>query len=310
MFAYLHLWPLSALVLFLTAVYLFLYWRKVMSLPEKLFRGGRKKLIYRTASLSLAAVFLSLAVLSPTWGKAKKKVEASSGDIIFLLDLSSSMLAFDLPPSRLEVSKALIRKVVEKNQGDNFALVGFAGEGRIFAPFTSCREGFLKILFFLSPEVLKQGSLPEEGFKRAASLLKRSPGLKTLVILTDGEFFSSTWKEAALRLASSGVKTFVVGVGTPQGERIKLPDGSFKTHGGMPVITRMNVGNLEELSRLLSARLLLLNEISLNEASQRISSSIKRRTRYRFITYPVARDYLFAFLFFLSLLVFLRWRWE
>ncbi len=309
MFQEAHLWPLALGILLFTGLYLFLYWRKLRSLPSKVFLQNPKAPLWKTVFLSLSALFLSIALLSPTWGKGKRKVEASSGNVIFLLDLSRSMYAFDLPPSRLEVSKALIRRIVRNSPGDRFALVGFAGEGRIFAPFTSSEEGFLKILFFLSPEALKQGSIPEEGLKEVGVLLKRSSGLKTLVIITDGEFFSRGWKEAALRVATSGINTFVVGVGTPQGERIRLPDGGFKTYKGTPVITKMRVENLEELSRLLSARLLLLNETPLEEAARRISSSIRRKSRFRFITYPIPRGYLFAFLFFLAGLGFLRWRW-
>ena len=309
MFQDLHLWPLALGILLFTGFYLFLYWRKLRSLPHKVFLQNPKAPLWKTVFLSISALFLSLALLSPTWGKGKRKVESSSGNVVFLLDLSRSMYAFDLPPSRLEVSRALIRRIVKDNPGDRFALVGFAGEGRIFAPFTSSEEGFLKILFFLSPEALKQGSLLEEGLNKVSILLKRSPGLKTLVIITDGEFFSRGWRETALKTATSGINTFVVGVGSPQGERIRLPDGSFKTYRGSPVITKMNVKNLEELSRLLSARLILLNETPLEEAARRISSSIKRKSRFRFITYSIPRGYLFAFLFFLSGLGFLRWRW-
>jgi len=307
-FQYLRLWPLSLALILGFFIYFFLYRRKIRALPRKVFLQGARAEFLRPMSLFLACFFLSFSLLGPTWGKGSRKVEESSGEVIFLLDLSWSMESFDLPPSRLQNAKALIRRLVKEGAGDRFALVGFAGKGRVFVPLTSSKEGFLKILFFLSPQTIEQGSVPEEGLRRVEELAGRSPRVKSLVLITDGEFFSSGWKQEAVKLAALGVRSFVVGVGTPQGERIKLPDGSFKRdREGNPVVSRMRVKNLEELSRLLSGRLFLLNEISLDEACRRISSSVKRQSRYRFITYPVDRTYLFSFLFFLFSLAYLRW---
>ncbi len=308
-FQYFHLWPLSLALVLGFFVYIFLYYKKVRLLPRKVFLQGARAEYLRPAALFWASFFLAFSILGPTWGKGKRKVEESSGEVIFLLDLSWSMESFDLPPSRLQNAKALIRRLVEESPGDRFALVGFAGEGRIFVPFTSSKEGFLKILFFLSPQVMEQGSVLEEGLRKVEELASRSPRIKSLVLITDGEFFSSGWKEEAVRLAGLGFRSFVVGVGTPQGERIKLPDGGFKKDKeGNPVVSRMRVKTLEELSKLLSGRLFLLNEISLDEACRRIASSVKRQSRYRFITYPVDRTYLFSFLFFFFSLAYLRWR--
>jgi len=307
-FQFFHLWPLSLVLLVLFALYAFLYLRKMGALPVRVFVEEPARRYKRLASLFLATLFLALSLLGPTWGKGKKKVEESSGEVIFLLDLSWSMEAFDIAPSRLQAAKAIVRSLVEENPGDRFALVGFAGKGRIFVPLTSSREGFLKILFFLSPEAIEQGSVLEEGLKKVRELASRSPRVKSLVILTDGEFFSRGWREEAVRLAGEGLRAFVVGVGTPQGERIKLPNGEFKRDPwGNTVISRMKVEDLEEVSRRLSARLFLLTEVPPGEVSRRISSSVKRQSRYRVITYPVDRTYLFSFLFFVMSLVFLRW---
>lgn len=265
--------------------------------------------IVRQVFLFMAIVSLGIAIISPTWGEGRRRVEISGKDLIFLFDLSNSMLCRDISPSRLAVSKLMIRELVNKGKGDRFAVIGFAGEAKVFSPLTSSAGGFLKILEFLEPDVLKQGTDIGKALQKAVDIVERAPKRgKALVIITDGEFFGKGWEESAVSLGKLGVRTFVVGVGTSRGGRIIMPDGSVKKDSyGREVITYLRKPELERLSSELRAEFLLLEEISPLEVVKRIEEGVEEVSRFHYISYSVSRAYLFSFLFFIFLTLMFYW---
>ncbi|GEM_PF-2224583 len=311
-FERLSMWWVFPILLGLFSVYFLRWWvkRKKISGARNLNMLERPRSpILRQIFLLLAIVSICIAIISPTWGEGRKKVEVSGKDLIFLLDLSNSMLCRDVVPSRLAVAKLIIRELVSRGKGDRFAVIGFAGEARVFSPLTSSAGGFLKILEFLEPEVLEQGTDMNRALQKAVDMIERAPKRgKALIIITDGEFFGKGWEESAVTLGKLGVRTFVVGIGTPRGGRIILPDGSVKKDpSGKEVITYLRKSELERLSSELRAELLLVEEISPMEVVKRIEEGAEEVSRFHYITYSVPRAYIFTFLFFVFLSLMFYW---
>ncbi len=312
-FERLNLWWFFLLLLGVYFIHLFLWLKK----RKKIFSAKNLKILERKGaillgeiSVLLGIIFLSIALFSPTWGEGKKKIEASGSDMVFILDLSNSMLCEDSPPSRLKAAKSLISQLVIRGKGDRFAIIGFAGEARIFSPLTSSKDGFLKILDFLGPEVVKQGTNIGVGLKKGLGLLSGSVKRgKVIIILTDGEFNTGRWGEEAVALGKEGIRTFIVGIGTKEGGGIKMSDGTFKRDNlGREVLTALRPETLEKLSSDLKADLLILESLSPIEVVKRIESRAEKVSRFHYITYSVPRYYIFTFLFFLSILGFIYWR--
>ncbi|MCD6454187.1 MAG: VWA domain-containing protein [Candidatus Aminicenantes bacterium] len=311
-FEHLNFWWIVPVVLVLWVLHVLFWWKKrnIFKQTRNLPLLEKEYPLLRKFFLLFALIFLSIALLSPTWGEGRKKVESSGKDVIFVLDLSNSMLCQDVSPSRLKISKFLIEEIVRRGGGDDrFALIGFASEGRIFSPFTSSREGFLKILDFLEPDVLRQGTDINAALKKVLKLIEKSPKRgKTVVILTDGEFHGENWEDTAASLSKSGVKTFVVGVGTASGGNIVLSDGSIKMDSlGREVITALRKEEIEKLAAGLNADELILTEVSVTDVIKRVLEGAMEMSRFHFITYSIPRGYIFVFLFFISLSLSLFW---
>jgi Ca-activated chloride channel family protein len=216
---------------------------------------------YRARRLSLSVVVLALAVLGtalalarPRWGAGSQKVERQGVDVVFLLDSSLSMGAFDAPPSRLYVAKALVRRMAEAMPGNRVALVQDEGEGLVLTPLTL--DGAVIDLLL---DTVEPGSLPEPGTQIAPGLEtalrlfgQGSEKHRAIVVLSDGEDWGGGIDRAASRLHDEGVVVHAVGIGSPQGAPVPIPGspGEFKRdENGRVVISRLHEETLEGLTR-------------------------------------------------------------
>ncbi len=251
----------------------------------------------RELFLLLFLVSLSLSAMLPAWGEKPVRVRSGGRNVVFLLDISLSMLCRDLGRERLAVAKDYARRIAERMEGARFALVGFAERSRLFCPFTPDRDSFLSLLDFLEPELLPQGSSLSAALELLAELFSRKGGRGRVVVLfSDGEFHDRGWVERVEKLRRMGAIFYVVGVGTPSGGRIELPDGSFKRDSqGRVVITRLRRANLEVVARRGGGRLFLASESSPAEVAERIGEETARILLSRFISVKQPREYVFLF---------------
>jgi Ca-activated chloride channel homolog len=214
---------------------------------------------YRKGRLALSVVLLAIAVLGaclalarPRWGGSKEHVERRGVDVVFVLDSSLSMAATDIPPSRLFVAKSMIRRMAENMPGDRVALVQTEGEGMMLSPLTL--DGAVLDLLL---DTVEPASLPRPGTELASGLEEalRLFGTdrhkhRALVLLSDGEDFGGGLDSWARRLHDDGVVIFTLGVGSPDGTTIPLPEGGLKRdEHGNTVVTRLNEDSLEQLAR-------------------------------------------------------------
>jgi len=187
-------------------------------------RHRRRNLAISLAMLAVAILGTTLALSRPRWGTIEQMVERRGVDIVFVLDSSLSMQARDVAPSRMDIGKALVRRLVASLPGHRTALVQAEGKGLILSPLTVDTAVIDLLLDTVYP-----ASLPEPG-TRLGSALEQALALfppegekhRVLVLVSDGEDHGSNWKESLSELTEAGVIVHALGVGTQRGSPIQL----------------------------------------------------------------------------------------
>ena len=213
-----------------------------------------RRLTLSVAALALAVLGVAFALARPRWGSGEQKVERKGVDVVFLVDSSLSMGAFDAPPSRLFVAKSLVRRMVRDMPGNRVGLVQTEGDSLALAPLTL--DGAVIDLLL---DAIDPGSLPTPGTELApgieTALRLFGPGSekhRVLVVVSDGEDWGGGLDSEVSKLKENGVIVYALGVGTPQGTTVPIPGnpGEVKRdQDGSVVISRLNEDTLEKLAR-------------------------------------------------------------
>lgn len=258
---YLHLlWVLLALV----AVIVFGVVRRRVALerfaqagvlPQLLPAGGSARRWVKNILLLAAMVALILGIIDPRWGVYWEEVPSHGTDIMFVLDVSKSMLAEDVAPNRLERAKQDIKDVLEVLGGDRAGLVTFAGVASLRCPLTTNYSSFIMALDDVEPTgTARGGSLLGDAVRMAAgSFVDKIKDYKTIVVLSDGEDQGSSPVEAVRKVhEEQGIRVFTVGLGdSAQGARIPIvKDGQkvFLQYEGQEVWTKMDPSVLQQMA--------------------------------------------------------------
>lgn len=252
--------------LLVAAFGLFILWA-LWQRQNALNRFADKELVNSLANPSLfkkaqRQAFLLLSVLTlcvislmrPQWGFHMENVRKRGYDILLAVDVSKSMLAQDVKPSRLERAKLAIRDFAKKLSGDRLGLIAFSGNAFLECPLTSDYAGFLMTLDDLSTTTITQGGTSLTGAIRAA--LKAYEGAagkdKILILISDGEDNEGDALAAAREAREAGVRIFCIGIGTTEGELIPVIDQEdqktfLKDREGRPVKSRLNEKLLQHI---------------------------------------------------------------
>lgn len=178
----------------------------------------RQRLIYLPHILRMIAIaFVILAIARPQTSSSRKNIKSEGIDIVLTLDISTSMLAEDFKPNRLEAAKETAIEFIEQRPNDRIGLVIFAGEAYTQTPVTIDHAVVKNVLSQLETGKIKDGTAVGDGLATAVSRLKESKAKsKIIVILTDGVHNSGfIAPETAAELAKTfGIKTYTIGVGT------------------------------------------------------------------------------------------------
>ncbi len=209
---------------------------------------------------ALAIVALGLVVVSlarPAWDPRPRELQRRGRDVVFVVDVSRSMLAEDLQPNRLERAKLAIADVIERLQGDRVALVAFAGTAVMKSPLT-LDYGFMRsALDDLSPEsVSRGGTLIGDALRLTVNEVfdEASVGYRDVILITDGEDHESFPAEAAALAGEAGVRIIAIGIGDETtGRRIPITDEDgrqrFLQHEGQEVWSRLDGDMLRQVAR-------------------------------------------------------------
>lgn len=214
---------------------------------------GRRFVI--TLLLAAATALLAAAAMRPQGDPRRVEVMAKGRDLVFLLDVSRSMLAQDLRPSRLERSILAIKELLPALKGDRVSLVVFAGNAALKCPLTLDYSFLSSILDKVGPNDVSQGGTSVGDALRitAARVLKADEArYQDLILISDGEDQESFAVEAAKELAVRGVRIHAVGVGSLEGARIPDPDrpGAFLTYRGETVHSALNEDLLRRIAEV------------------------------------------------------------
>lgn len=202
----------------------------------------------------LFAAFCGAVLMAarPQFGTQEETVKKKGVEIIIALDISNSMLAEDVSPNRLERSKMLLSKLVDKFDNDKVGLIVFAGDAFTQLPITSDFISAKMFLNTISPDmIVRQGTDLKAAIDLAARSFTPQEGIgKSIVLITDGEDHEEGALEAAGEAAKKGITLNVLGVGSPEGAPIpRKKTGDYrKDRAGKTVVTRLNEEMCKELS--------------------------------------------------------------
>ncbi len=220
-------------------------------LPHLLLGRSRRRAHWPLWLLLTGLLAAVVALAGPTWQKLPQPLFRQQSALVILFDLSRSMTAGDLKPSRLVRARLKIKDILRQRREGQTALVAFAGDAFVVTPLTDDQSTIGALLGSLDPEMMPvQGSEPGRALQLGAELLQRS-GLKqgTLLLVTD-EDRPQRVEDVASKFRQQGLQLAVLGVGTPEGAPIPLPEGGFfKDTDGNLVLPRLDEAGLEQLAR-------------------------------------------------------------
>lgn len=185
---------------------------------------ARRRLKNALFLAGLACLFLALA--RPQWGHQLIELRSRGIDILIGFDVSKSMLASDVKPSRLQRAKLAVRDFTAKLDGDRIGLLPFAGASFLLCPLTADYEAFNASLDSLDTDSIPKGGTDiGKALEDAANALFSNANHKIFILITDGEDLGQNALKAAELAKKERMIVYAVGVGTPQGELIPLPGG-------------------------------------------------------------------------------------
>lgn len=200
---------------------------------------------------ALAMIIFMLA--RPQFGSKMETVKRQGVETVVALDISNSMLAQDVTPSRLEKSKKLISRLVETFNNDKVAMIVFAGEAFAQLPITSDYISAKMFLESISPSLIAtQGTDIRGAIDLAMKSFTPNEGVgRAIVLITDGENHEGGAVEAAKAAAEKGVRVFVLGVGSPDGSPIPVEGTNEfrRDKDGNVVVTRLNEEMCREIAQ-------------------------------------------------------------
>ncbi len=228
-------------------------WQEVCDpvlLPHLLLGHSRRRAHWPLWLLLAGLLTTVTALAGPTWQRLPQPLLRQQSALVILFDLSRSMDAGDLKPSRLVRARLKLEDILRQRREGQTALVVFAGDAFAVTPLTDDYRTIEALLPSLDPQIMPvQGSEPDRALDLGAKLLQRA-GVKggTLLLVTD-EDRPEPSEAAARQLRQQGLQLEVLGVGTPEGAPIPLAEGGFfKDRQGNLVLPRLNDDGLRRLA--------------------------------------------------------------
>lgn len=279
--------------------------------------SGKHKDVFRVKwfltviSLTVVVVSMSFALFDVFPQTSFEPDKTVGTEVVFLLDISRSMNAADIAPSRLDKAADVIRSITERSRGIPKALVVFKGTGLTVVPVTEDNEAVYSYLNNISSEFLSSpGTNIEEGLETALGAFSISKSKnKYLFIFTDGEALTGNESRMASRVEKLGVEVAVIGVGTEEGSNIETANGMITNESGEEVITRLDETRLKQLTQTVKGSYIhIQSSTALSELSREVSGE---RESFKEVT--VSRYRIYLIIAFFGLLVYfatrvIRWK--
>lgn len=248
-----YLYLLAAIPL-LAVLFLFnLWWKRrkqrEFGNPELVKKLSTESSVFKPALklafVSLAIAGVVLALVNPKIGTRTEKVKREGVDIVFAIDVSKSMLAEDVAPSRLEKSKQIVSQIINSLGTDRIGIIGYAGSAYPVLPITTDYSVAKMFLQSMNTDMVSsQGTAISDAIHLASTYYDDPQTSKLLILVSDGEDHGEDSEAAADEAQKKGIKILTVGVGTEKGGPIPLKEngrilGYKKDNAGETVITKL-----------------------------------------------------------------------
>lgn len=223
-------------------------------IPHLLLNGEhkKKKLWIHLLTWSLVWSLLALALAGPRWDFREIATFTRDQNLVILLDLSESMNAKDVSPSRLGRAKQKIEDLLNMSKGVKIGLIAFAADPHMIVPITEDKETIRHLLPSLDTDlVYVQGSKLAPALEMAAVMLKNElSNSKAIAVISDGGFEDASAIHTAKKLAESGIILYSIGVGSLEGAPLKDRQGVVVKKNGSPVISKLEKEKFREISKI------------------------------------------------------------
>jgi len=228
-----------------------------LELLQKLNQStSRGRQVGKVALILAAIAFMVFSVARPQIGTKLEEVKREGVDIIIALDVSLSMMAQDIQPSRLAKAKHEVSTFIDHLQGDRIGLIAFSGVAFVQCPLTLDYGAAKMFLDILDPSLIPTpGTAIGQAISKAIeSFEQKERKHKVLVLITDGEDHEGDVMKYAEEAERQGIVIYCLGIGSPKGEPIPVSEqgdvgvGFKKDRQGEVVITKLDEVSLEKIA--------------------------------------------------------------
>ena len=248
-------------------------------------KASQQRTLLKAGLVLLALALIGVALARPQYGVDWIERKARGLDIVFVLDSSKSMLATDLRPTRLDRAKLAIIDLVKRLESDRIGLVAFAGNAFLQTPPTLDYSAFRENLDSIGQtSISRGGSDIGRAIREAAKAFPKDNNFKVVILLTDGEDQEQQAIDTAREVAKDGIKIYTIGIGTPEGEYLKVRNAQgseefIRDSSGQPVRSQLDERTLQEIAQLTGGSYSRLSDQSLNTLYNSVLATLPREER-------------------------------
>lgn len=262
------------------ALFYILYIIRVVRTTSRLSLPYRRviiKLVMRTVYFGLIVA----ALMGPSFGEASREIKTVGKDIFICVDLSQSMNAVDVQPSRLTKVKFELKNIVEAFNSDRIGLIMFSSESYLQCPLTYDNNALDLFIQTLNTDMVPNFGtdfgppldMAREKLVSDDTVITRSKS-KIIILISDGEDFGDNTESVAQEVEDEGISLFTLGVGTKSGSKIPIRTGFKTDQNGNEVVSKLNSKSLEQLAEDTGGEYFEINE-SRND-TERLINAINR----------------------------------
>ena len=229
----------------------------------------------------LVVALFSLLLARPQFGSKLETVKRQGVEVMIALDISNSMLAQDVQPSRLAKAKRLVAQLVDKMENDKVGMIVFAGDAFTQLPITSDYISAKIFLESISPSLIsRQGTAIGTAVNLATRSFTPQEGVgRSIIVITDGENHEGGALEAAQEAASKGIQVNVLGIGSPEGAPIPMAgtNDHRRDSEGNIIVSSLNEGMCQKIAQ--AGKGLYIRVDNTNSAQKAIVQEINKMSK-------------------------------
>ncbi|MCV9387032.1 vWA domain-containing protein [Reichenbachiella ulvae] len=230
-------------------------------------RSSYRRVFYKVLLRTTYFGLFIVALMGPSFGQSKKEIKSVGKDIMICVDLSQSMNAFDIQPSRLEKIKFELKEIVKEFNSDRIGLIMFSNEAYVQCPLTYDKSALNLFIETLNTSLVPNtgtdfgpalGMALEKITDEESSVTRQKS--KIIILISDGEDFGENTESIAKKVEEEGIKLFTLGIGTSHGSKIMTQRGFKKDNQGKDVISRLNPTSLMQLAKSTNGKYFEIND--------------------------------------------------